>query len=91
MDLARETGSVNSGRASRPKIGRPMKYLAPDFDSAALITIDTQVDTLDRRPQVQTPGADRAQVREADRILDEGAEVPWVANALQLSEATYRR
>jgi nicotinamidase-related amidase len=149
-----------------------MEYLAPDFNSAALLTIDTQVDTLDRRP-LEIPGtsevvpkiaalasvyrqagrpivhvvrlyrprecdepadvtlfgiyanlvdpcpanhteqnpnifnllqnddtgtvldtypsAAAALVREADRILDEGAEVPWVANALQLSEATYRR
>lgn len=36
-----------------------MDYLAPDFRSAALITIDTQVDTLDGEP-LEIPGTSEA-------------------------------
>jgi len=34
-------------------------YLAPDFSSAALVTIDTQVDTLDQQP-LEVPGTSAA-------------------------------
>ena len=36
-----------------------MDYLAPDFSSAALVTIDTQVDTLDGQP-LEIPGTSAA-------------------------------
>ena len=36
-----------------------MDYLAPDFSSAALVTIDTQVDTLDDQP-LEVPGTSGA-------------------------------
>lgn len=39
-----------SRRALRARIAFALDYLAPDFSSAALITIDTQVDTLDGQP-----------------------------------------
>jgi putative transposase len=36
-------------------------------------------------------GADRAEVARGDRMLGEGSEVPEVAKALEVSEATYHR
>jgi putative transposase len=38
-----------------------------------------------------TPGQIVRKLREADRMLGEGSEVPAVAKALEVSEATYHR